>query len=99
MTPPAHRLVSSLLLVASPETGAVYSPSTPGAIAYDRTINDELRQKAAYAELSYKLADQLTLTKLDWRRRAEQRRQPSSAGGRTARSRRRALQQTRSGQH
>ncbi|WP_334656575.1 TonB-dependent receptor [Sphingomonas panaciterrae] len=54
--------VRSLLLVASPETGAVYSPSTPGAIAYDRTINDELRQKAAYAELSYKLADQLTLT-------------------------------------
>ncbi len=54
--------VRSLLLVASPETGAVYSPSTPGSIAYDRTINDELRQKAAYAELSYKLADQLTLT-------------------------------------
>ncbi len=54
--------VRSLLLVASPETGAVYGTSTPGAIAYDRTINDELRQKAAYVELSYKLADQLTLT-------------------------------------
>lgn len=54
--------VRSLLLVASPETGAVYDLSTPGAIAYDRTINDELRQKAAYVELSYKLADQLTLT-------------------------------------
>ncbi len=54
--------VRSTLLVASPETGAVLGLSTPGALAYDRTINDTLKQKAAYVELSYKLFDQLTLT-------------------------------------
>lgn len=54
--------VRSTLLVADPATGRPLGLSTPGALAYDRTINDKLKQKAAYLELSYKLFDQLTLT-------------------------------------
>lgn len=54
--------VRSTLLVADPATGRPLGLTTPGALAYDRTINDKLKQKAAYLELSYKLFDQLTLT-------------------------------------
>lgn len=54
--------VRSTLLVSDPATGRPLGPTTPGALAYDRTINDKLKQKAAYLELSYKLFDQLTLT-------------------------------------
>jgi outer membrane receptor protein involved in Fe transport len=54
--------VRSTLLVADPGTGRALGITTPGALAYDRTINDKLKQKAAYLELSYKLFDQLTLT-------------------------------------
>lgn len=54
--------VRSTLLVADPASGRPLGLSTPGALAYDRTINDKLKQKAAYLELSYKLFDQLTLT-------------------------------------
>lgn len=37
-------------------------PYTPANILFDRTIDDTLQQKAAFAELSYKLFDKLTLT-------------------------------------
>ena len=54
--------VRSTLLVSDPGSGRPLGLATPGALAYDRTINDKLKQKAAYVELSYKFFDQLTLT-------------------------------------
>ena len=55
-------VVRSTLLMADPQTGWLLDPNDPYNIHYDRTINDYLRQKALYAEISYKLFDQLTLT-------------------------------------
>jgi outer membrane receptor protein involved in Fe transport len=55
-------VVRSTLLMADPQTGWLLDPNDPYNIRYDRTINDYLRQKALYAEISYKLFDQLTLT-------------------------------------
>lgn len=55
-------VVRSTLLTADPSTGKLYDINDPTALAYDRTIYDYLKQKAAYVELSYKLFDQLTLT-------------------------------------
>jgi len=55
-------VVRSTLLTADPTTGKLNDINDPTALAYDRTIFDHLKQKAAYVELSYKLFDQLTLT-------------------------------------
>jgi len=54
--------VRSTLLLADPLTGEIRDPYVAANIAYDRTINDTLKQKAAFAELSYTLFDKLTLT-------------------------------------
>ena len=54
--------VRSTLLIGDPETGFLLDPKDPYNIRYDRTINDHLKQKAVYAEASYKLFDRLTLT-------------------------------------
>ena len=54
--------VRSTLLLADPVTGEIRDPDVAANIAYDRTINDTLKQKAAFAELSYTLFDKLTLT-------------------------------------
>jgi outer membrane receptor protein involved in Fe transport len=53
--------VRSTLLTADPNSGLLL-PFVDQNIFYDRTINDHLKQKAAFAELSYKLFDKLTLT-------------------------------------
>ena len=55
-------IVRSTLLLADPSTGWLMTPDDPYNIRYDRTINDYLRQTAAFAELSYELFDQLTIT-------------------------------------
>ncbi len=55
-------VVRSTLLTANPADGSLYDVDDPTALAYDRTIFDYLKQKAAYVELSYKFFDQLTLT-------------------------------------
>jgi len=55
-------VVRSTLLKADPSTGWLLDFNDPTNLAYDRTINDKLNQKAAFAELSYKLWDKLTLT-------------------------------------
>ncbi|WP_374388368.1 TonB-dependent receptor [Sandaracinobacter sp.] len=55
-------VVRSTLLLADPQTGWLLDPNDPYNIRYDRTINDYLRQTAVFAEISYKLFDQLTLT-------------------------------------
>ena len=49
-------------LIADPGSGFLRDPNDPYNIRYDRTINDYLRQFAAYVELSYRLFDQLTLS-------------------------------------
>ncbi len=53
--------VRSTLLSASPLTGEL-NPFVAANIYYDRTINDHLKQKALFAELSYKFFDKLTAT-------------------------------------
>ena len=53
--------VRSTLLSASPLSGEL-NPFVPANIYYDRTINDHLKQKALFAELSYKFFDKLTAT-------------------------------------
>ncbi|GAO38912.1 putative TonB-dependent receptor [Sphingomonas changbaiensis NBRC 104936] len=53
--------VRSTLLTADPRSGLL-QPFVDENIFYDRTINDHLKQKAAFAELSYKFFDKLTLT-------------------------------------
>jgi outer membrane receptor protein involved in Fe transport len=53
--------VRSTLLTADPNSGLL-QPFVDANIFYDRTINDHLKQKAAFAELSYKFFDKLTLT-------------------------------------
>lgn len=53
--------VRSTLLTADPRSGLL-QPFVAENIFYDRTINDHLKQKAAFAELSYKFFDKLTLT-------------------------------------
>ncbi|WP_375187688.1 TonB-dependent receptor [Sphingobium yanoikuyae] len=55
-------VVRSTLLKADPDTGFLYDPDDIANLAYDRTINDKLKQKAVFAEISYKLFDKLTLT-------------------------------------
>lgn len=54
--------VRSTLLIADPQTGTLRDPNDPYNIRYDRTISDHLNQTAAFAEISYKFFDQLTLT-------------------------------------
>lgn len=54
-------IVRSTLLTADPNTGQLQD-FVDANIFYDRTINDELKQKALFAELSYKFFDALTLT-------------------------------------
>jgi len=53
--------VRSTLLAADPRSGKLL-PFVGENIFYDRTINDHLKQKAAFAEASYKFFDKLTLT-------------------------------------
>jgi outer membrane receptor protein involved in Fe transport len=53
--------VRSTLLAADPRNGMLL-PFVDENIFYDRTINDHLKQKAAFAELSYKFFEKLTLT-------------------------------------
>ena len=53
--------VRSTLLAADPRSGKLL-PFVGQNIFYDRTINDHLKQKAAFAEASYKFFDKLTLT-------------------------------------
>ena len=53
--------VRSTLLAADPRTGKLL-PFVAANIFYDRTINDRLKQKAAFVEASYKFFDKLTLT-------------------------------------
>ncbi|WP_380874110.1 TonB-dependent receptor [Sphingomonas sp. DBB INV C78] len=53
--------VRSTLLTADPTTGQLQD-FVDENIFYDRTINDRLKQKAAFAEVSYKFFDKLTLT-------------------------------------
>ena len=53
--------VRSTLLTADPNSGML-QPFVDANIFYDRTINDHLKQKALFAELSYKFFDKLTLT-------------------------------------
>lgn len=53
--------VRSTLLAADPRTGELYDFVAQN-IYYDRTIDDHLKQKALFAELSYKLFDKLTAT-------------------------------------
>ncbi|WP_236626877.1 TonB-dependent receptor [Sphingomonas sp. MM-1] len=53
--------VRSTLLTADPNTGQLQD-FVDENIFYDRTIKDRLKQKAAFAELSYKFFDKLTLT-------------------------------------
>ncbi len=55
-------VVRSTLLIADPTSGFLLDPNDPYNIRYDRTINDYLRQTAVFAELSYRLFDQLTLS-------------------------------------
>jgi outer membrane receptor protein involved in Fe transport len=55
-------IVRSTLVAADPITGALPDINNPATLAYDRTIKDYLKQKAAYVELSYKFFDQLTFT-------------------------------------
>jgi iron complex outermembrane recepter protein len=55
-------VVRSTLVAADPATGSLPDINNPATLAYDRTINDHLNQKAAYVELSYKLLEQLTFT-------------------------------------
>jgi outer membrane receptor protein involved in Fe transport len=55
-------VVRSTLLLADPATGELKDFTNPANIAYDRTINDHLKQKAAFAELSYEFFDKLTVT-------------------------------------
>ncbi|WP_243446084.1 TonB-dependent receptor [Polymorphobacter fuscus] len=55
-------VVRSTLVLGDPQTGQLLSPTDPYNIRYDRTINDKLKQKAAFIELSYKFFDKLTLT-------------------------------------
>ncbi|MCH8684538.1 TonB-dependent receptor [Pedomonas mirosovicensis] len=54
-------VVRSTLLTADPNTGRLQD-FVDENIFYDRTIFDDLNQKAAFAEASYKFFDQLTLT-------------------------------------
>lgn len=54
-------VVRSTLLTANPNNGQLQD-FVDENIFYDRTINDELKQKALFAELSYKFFDALTLT-------------------------------------
>jgi len=54
--------VRSTLLIADPQTGELRDFDDPANIRYDRTINDRLKQKAAFAELSYEFFDKLTVT-------------------------------------
>ncbi|WP_235302830.1 TonB-dependent receptor [Sphingopyxis sp. MWB1] len=53
--------VRSTLLAADPRTGELY-PFVDENIYYDRTIKDRLKQKALFAEISYKFFDKLTAT-------------------------------------
>lgn len=53
--------VRSTLLSADPNTGKLLE-FVPENIYYDRTINDDLKQKALFAEASYKFFDKLTAT-------------------------------------
>ncbi|MFT3977465.1 MAG: TonB-dependent receptor [Sphingomonas bacterium] len=53
--------VRSTLLAANPQSGELLS-FVDQNIYYDRTIVDHLKQKAAFAEVSYKFFDKLTLT-------------------------------------
>ncbi|MGL3820405.1 TonB-dependent receptor [Sphingopyxis sp. R3-92] len=53
--------VRSTLLSANPASGEL-NPFVPANIYYDRTIDDHLKQKALFAELSYKFFDKLTAT-------------------------------------
>lgn len=55
-------VVRSTLLEANPVTGEIRDPNDLANIHYDRTINDNLKQKAAFAEISYEFFDKLTLT-------------------------------------
>ena len=55
-------VVRSNLLEADPVTGVIRDPNNLANIHYDRTIEDSLKQKAAFAEISYKFFDKLTLT-------------------------------------
>jgi iron complex outermembrane receptor protein len=55
-------VVRSTLLIADPGTGKLLDFNNAANIAYDRTINDRLKQKAVFAEISYKLWGRLTLT-------------------------------------
>jgi len=54
-------VVRSTLLTADPNTGQLQD-FVDENIFYDRTINDELKQKALFAELSYRFFDALTVT-------------------------------------
>ncbi len=54
--------VRSTLLLGDPASGNIRNPNDPYNIRYDRTISDHLTQTAAFAEISYKFFDQLTLT-------------------------------------
>jgi iron complex outermembrane receptor protein len=53
--------VRSTLLLANPATGDLL-PFVAGNIKYDRTINDHLKQFAAFVEASYKILPDLTFT-------------------------------------
>lgn len=55
-------VVRSTLLLADPATGELKDFNNPANLAYDRTINDRLKQKAAFAELSYEFFEKLTVT-------------------------------------
>lgn len=53
--------VRSTLLSANPINGQL-NDFVPANLYYDRTINDDLKQKAVFAEASYKFFDKLTAT-------------------------------------
>ena len=55
-------VVRSTLLIANPATGELLDPDNSANLAYDRTIFDYLKQKAAFAEASYEIVDGVTLT-------------------------------------
>lgn len=55
-------VVRSTLLVADPATGELLDVGDPANLAYDRTIFDYLKQKAAFVEASYEVLDGLTFT-------------------------------------
>ncbi|WP_420142657.1 TonB-dependent receptor [Sphingomonas sp.] len=55
-------VVRSTLAIADPITGSLSDVNNPATLAYDRTISDKLKQKAAYVELSYDILQNLTFT-------------------------------------